>query len=84
MKGNVSAWEGAGGKVEPQITSQCVMYGSEPHLGLGTRSKALPVILGFMVPRQVLLRWDQVLFEAELQVSLEVSNPQKEGHTQTL
>lgn len=69
--------------MEPQITRQCVTYDSEPHLGPGTRSKALPVVLGFVVLRQ-LLRWDQVLFEAEIQVSLEVSNPQEEGHTQTL
>lgn len=81
MKGNASVWEGAAGNVEFQITSQCVIYGSEPRLGPGTRSKALPA-LGFMELRQVLLRWGQVLSEAENQVSLEASNPQKEGHTQ--
>lgn len=63
----MSVWEGAGGNVEPQITSQCVIYGSEPHLGPGTRSKALPVVLGFMELRQVLWRWGQVLSEAENQ-----------------
>lgn len=67
MKGGVRAWKELGGKVGPQITSQCVTYGSEPHLGPGTRSRALPVVLGFMVLRQVLLRWNLVLFEAEIQ-----------------
>jgi hypothetical protein len=66
VKGNASVWEGAAGNVEFQITSQCVIYGSEPRLGPGTRSKALPA-LGFMELRQVLLRWGQVLSEAENQ-----------------
>lgn len=43
-----------------------VVCGSEPSPGPGTRSKALPILLGFVVLRQVLWRWYQVLFGAEM------------------